>query len=110
MAKRPPKKPSPRAARREAAREGDKLVELRLRLAKLEEGGAPERPIPIASPAEVEVIARSLPCARCGAPPIAIEHTAETVGDVRLRVAHAVCPRCGEVRRTFFRLGGSLPS
>jgi hypothetical protein len=74
------KKPGARAARREAERAAVKLARERERLAALEPGGAPERPIDLTSASEVEITARSMPCPRCGGEVRVDEHTAETGG------------------------------
>jgi DNA-directed RNA polymerase subunit M/transcription elongation factor TFIIS len=104
------KKTSARAARREAERAALKLARDRERLAALEPGGAPERPIDLTSASEVEVSARSMPCPRCGGEVRVDEHLAETVGASRLRIAKVSCPGCGHRRAIYFRLGGLLPN
>lgn len=104
------KKPSARAARREAERAAVKLARDRERLAALEPGGAPERPIELTSASEVEVAARSMPCPRCGGEVRVDEHLAETVGAARLRIAKVSCPGCGLRRAVYFRLGALLPN
>jgi DNA-directed RNA polymerase subunit RPC12/RpoP len=103
------KKPlPPRAVRREAERSALKLARDRERLAALEAGGSPERPIELASASQVEGTARSTPCARCGGEVRVEEHLAETIGGARLRVVHVACPACGYKRPMYFRLGGPL--
>lgn len=74
------------------------------RLFELGPGGSPARPLVIASPSEVEVQARSLPCPICGGELRVEEHTAETVGTARLRVAKVVCAGCRAGRRIYFQL------
>jgi len=104
------KKPqSPRAARREAERAAVKLARDRERLASLEPGGSPERPIEITSASEVEVMARAEPCPRCSGSMRVEEHLAETIGTQRLRIARVVCS-CGVRRSIYFRLGAGLPN
>jgi hypothetical protein len=67
-------------------------------------GGAPERPLAIDSPAEVEPRATTYPCIHCGHHVSVKEHAAETIGGVRLRLAHVGCARCGRSRVIYFRL------
>ena len=74
------------------------------RLARLQPGGTPERPIAIESPSQVEVIASAAPCPLCAAVLRVVEHAAETVDGVRLRVARLACTRCGVPRTLYFRL------
>jgi hypothetical protein len=104
------KKPRPRTERREAARAKEKLARDREKLARLETGGSPERPIPLESASQVEVHAGSLPCTRCDAVVRIEEHLARTIGDQRLRLVRLVCPRCGTRRDAWFRLEPKLPS
>jgi hypothetical protein len=105
------KKPT-RADRRQAARDAAKLARSRLKLAALEPGGGPDRPLEVPSASIVEPHASSLPCASCGELGVRVEeHVAITTGDARrLRVAHVRCPRCGTARSIYFRLGTALPS
>jgi hypothetical protein len=78
-------------------------------LARLEQGGSPERPIEIASPAQVDVMAGARACPLCGGPLRLEEHAARTLGGTRLRVARVACTACGKRRSIYFRLeGGSL--
>ncbi len=108
------KKPSrPRTERRAAERAGVKLADARMKLALLEPGGSPERPIEVTSASVVEPHAASLPCAACGERTRVDEHVALTVGDDRgtprsLRVAKVRCTRCGTRRAIYFRLGTTL--
>ncbi len=97
-------KPSARALRRGRARTHEKLVRDLDRLARLAPGGTPARPIEIASPAQVDVIAQAAPCALCGGTIRLEEHAAETVDGVRLRVARITCAACGTRRALYFRL------
>jgi len=76
------------------------------RLARLEPGGTPERALPIESPAEVEVIAGATPCPLCGGTLRLVEHAAEVLAGIRVRVAHLTCTRCGTARARYFRLVG----
>ncbi len=101
-----------RAERRQDARDAAKLARAKLKLASLEAGGAPDRPIEVTSASLVEPHASSLPCAACGASGVRCEdHTALTTeDDRRLRVAHVRCRQCGTAREIYFRIGTVLPS
>jgi hypothetical protein len=93
-----------RTARRAQDRAREKVVRDLDRLFQLGPGGSPARPIVLASPSEVEVQARSLPCPICGGELRMEEHTAETVGTARLRVAKVVCAACRAPRSIYFQL------
>jgi predicted hydrocarbon binding protein len=93
-----------RTQRRAADRAGKKLVADLERLASLSPGGAPDRPILVTSPSEVEVLARATPCPVCEGELRPLEHTAETIGGARLRVAKTVCAACGRRREIYFQL------
>jgi hypothetical protein len=100
-----------RTERREREREAVKLAKARLKLAALELGGAPDRPIDVESASTIEVHAQSAPCASCGERGVRIEeHTAETIGERRLRVVKVKCPRCGVRRDVYYRIGTPLLS
>jgi hypothetical protein len=94
----------PRAARRARAREQAALVRDLEKLARLEAGGAPDRPLAVESVAQVEVMATSRPCPLCQGSVRLVEHAAETVDGVRLRVARIACTLCGVARARYFRL------
>jgi hypothetical protein len=102
--------PSSRAARRARTREQAKLARDLERLAGLEPGGGPERPIAVESPAAVDVIATARPCPLCGGSLHLEEHAAEVIGGVRLRVARLGCAACGIRRARYFRLDAPLPT
>jgi hypothetical protein len=104
------KKPRPRTERREAARANEKLARDREKLARLEAGGSPERPIALESASQVEVHARSLRCTKCDGEVRVEEHLARTIGEQRLRLLRLVCPQCGTRRDAWFRLETKLPS
>ncbi len=100
-----PKKPSARGLRRVASRDAERLTRDLDRLARLSPGGAPERPIEVDSPAQVEVLARGTPCPLCRGELRVVDHTAETgPTGKRLRVARTECPACGDRRAIYFRL------
>ncbi len=98
----PPRRP--RTAARVRARAHAALVRDLERLAALAPGGAPERPIGVESPVQVELRAAAAACPLCEAPVRLVEHGAETVGGVRLRVARVRCTACGVARARWFRL------
>jgi hypothetical protein len=76
------------------------------RLARLQPGGAPDRPIEIASPAQVEIIAERKPCPLCEGTLALREHAQED----GLRVARLECTSCGVARAVWFRLLEPLQS
>jgi hypothetical protein len=90
------------------ARRHQKLVRDLEQLARLAPGGGADRPIEIASPAQVEVMARG-PCPLCGGSLRLDEHAAETVGGARLRIARVACTTCGARRSIYFRLATPMP-
>jgi hypothetical protein len=104
------KKPRARTERRAQARAHEKLARDRERLARLEAGGAPERPIVVESASLVEVHARALRCTKCEGELRVDEHAAPVVGGAVLRVARLVCPACGAKREAWFRVERALPS
>lgn len=82
-----------------------------MKLAALEPGGAPDRPIDVESASTIEVHAQSTPCASCGNHGVRVEeHTAETIDERRLRVVRVKCPRCGVTRPVYYRIGSGLLS
>jgi hypothetical protein len=103
------RKPPARGARRARARAQETLVRDLDRLARLEPGGGPERPLVVASPTQVELIAERKPCPLCKGSLRVEEHAAESVDGVRLRVARMVCLVCGTRRAFYFALEASRP-
>jgi hypothetical protein len=103
MAKRP------RTEKRDAARAAEKLAQAREKLAKLEPGGAPDRPIDVSTASVIEPQARALACLRCGdlGGTRIVEHEAREIDGRRLRVVRLACPRCGAVRAIYFRIAES---
>jgi DNA repair exonuclease SbcCD ATPase subunit len=93
-----------RAARRERERAQQQMARELERLARAEEGGLPQRPIAIDSPAVVELRAVARPCPLCGGPLRLESHTAEVIDGTRLRIAQVVCTSCGRPRAIHFRL------
>lgn len=110
MAGRSPKKSSARTARRAAERSLLKNVESLDRLAALQRGGAPDRPIEIVSASLVEPIAESMKCVRCEGKLRVEEHVAQTVDGISLRIARVACVSCGARRAIWMRIVTALPS
>jgi len=100
----------PRAQRRAEGRRDAKIVRERERLATLEPGGTPERPIEVVTAALVEPKARSTPCPVCSAAVRVAEHTARSVRGVPLRLAHVACPMCGHARVIYFVIREPMPN
>lgn len=106
-----------RTARREAERDAEKLGRARMKLATLEPGGGPDRPIEVTSASIIEPHAMSMACPACANANVRVEeHVAVTLPGEgaeparRLRVVKARCPKCGTRRDVFFRIGTVLPS
>ena len=99
------RKPSARFVRRARGRAHEALVKDLERLARLEPGGAPDRPLDVEAPSQVEPIAEATVCPLCDGPLKLQEHAAETHDGARLRVAHMRCTSCGVARALYFRLG-----
>jgi hypothetical protein len=99
-----------RTERREQERAMEKLARDREKLARVEAGGSPERPIAPESASQVEVHARSLRCVRCDDELRLDEHLARSVGEQRLRLVRLTCPSCGARREAWFRIAPALPS
>jgi hypothetical protein len=101
------RKPSLRTVRRARDRAHEALVPDLERLARLAPGGAPDRPLDVEAPTQVEPIAEATPCPLCQGGLRLVEHAAETHDGVRLRVAHMRCDGCGVDRALYFRLARS---
>lgn len=103
-----------RTERREAERQRAKLRRDGLRLAALERGGAPDRPIELTSASVIEPHAASMPCAACGGVVRVISHEAKSFEVAstprRLRVVSVQCAACGVARDVFFDLTSGLAS
>ena len=99
-----------RAVRRAEDRAQQKLTRDLSKLADAAPGGSPARPIVVASPSEIEVRASGTPCPICQSTLRVEEHTAESIGGVRLRVARVVCTFCREKRAIYFQLAGAMPN
>jgi hypothetical protein len=96
------KKGRPRTERRVRERAARQLVRDRQKLASLERGGAPERPIEVASTSVIAVRTRSTPCPLCGGTLRIDEQSAESRDGRLLHAAHASCLACGVARVLWF--------
>ena len=99
-----------RVERRALERVAAKAIRERERLARAEVGGRPENPLEISTASLVELHARSMPCPLCGSTVRVDEHTAETIDEARLRIAHVVCVACGVPRKFYFRIVAPAPN
>jgi hypothetical protein len=97
------KKPRARTERRQRERAARQLVRDQQRLAALEPGGAPDRPIPVPSSSVIPVRARAQPCPLCGG---SLRLDDETAESATLRATHMSCMRCGVARRLWFVISG----
>jgi len=106
----PPKKKPERArtARRADARELERARDAATKLYALEPGGSPERPIELASPAQVEIEAESRRCPRCDGALRCEAHEVVLHEGLRLRKAGLACRACGARWARFFRIGPLL--
>lgn len=102
------KRKRPRARRRDAARAAKKLVREREKLAALEPGGSPERPIDVTSASVVEARALDLGCLHCPGPARVEAQDALRVDDRVLRRVRMKCSRCGSARDVWVRIVGQL--
>lgn len=95
-----------RTERREAERAAEKVAKQRVKLASLEAGGSPGRPIDVTTASVIEPQARSMACPRCGAEGVArvAEHEARAIEGRWLRVVRLACPRCGTERLVYFHI------
>lgn len=94
----------PRTERRIQARDARKLVRAKQTLARLEQGGAPEHPFVVETPAVIETRARAHPCPLCGGELRQQVQRAETVAGRRLRAVDAQCQTCGAPNTLWFRI------
>src|SRR5256885_9433872 len=99
-----------RTEKRERERELRKSVREREKLAAGAPGGAPDRPIVVASASVIEGTARSTPCVQCGGELTLIDHTAEVHKSESLRVARLVCRLCHAPRALWFLIEPELPN
>lgn len=84
------------------------LAQARERLARIEAGGSPSRPIDVESASQIEVRAESTPCLRCQGPNRVDEHAAEKLQGRALRVVRVHCHHCGARRVFYFRVSPAV--
>jgi hypothetical protein len=96
------KKGRPRTERRVRERAARQLVRDRQKLAALERGGAPERPIDVPSTSVIPGRVRSTPCPLCGGTLRIDEESAGSRDGQLLHAAHASCISCGVARVLWF--------
>jgi hypothetical protein len=105
------KAPRPRTLARqhdaELERTRKKLYEGRLKLAALDQGGSPERPLDVSSASVVESRAEAEPCLRCGLPMKTAEHTTASGPNGLLRLVRLSCRSCGADRTMYLRIVSS---
>jgi hypothetical protein len=89
-------------------RKRQKLHEARVQLARLEPGGSPERPLEVSSASVVQSRAESEPCLRCNGAMRCAEHGTAEGSHGLLRLVELSCRSCGETRRVYLRIVGSL--
>ena len=90
-----------RTQRRRAENAARKLVREREKLARLEAGGARERPMEVVSSSVIPVRARAQLCPQCQGALHILEERAESA---ELRVVDVECQRCGTRRELWFRI------
>jgi hypothetical protein len=95
---------SKRGQRRAAERAAVSLAKDRVRLAELEPGGAPERPIVVDSASVVESRARDTRCAVCEAGLELADHDVVAHAGASLRRTRLVCKECHTPRVIWFRI------
>ena len=94
-----------RTVRREDDRARKKDLEARLALAKLEVGGAPERPLVVVAAAVVGPRARGLACIACDAVNgRLVEHVVAPHAGEILRLVTTRCFECGSTAKHWFRI------
>lgn len=97
-----------RTVRREAERDARKLADAKEKLAALEQGGAPDRPIRVDSASQIELRVESMRCARCEGELRVHEHVARVVLGHSLRMVDARCKRCGTRREVWLVIASDL--
>jgi hypothetical protein len=104
------RKGRPRTERRVRERAARQLVRDRQKLAALERGGAPDRPIDVPSTSVIAVRARATPCPLCGGTLRIDEESAGSRDGKLLHAAHTSCLSCGVARTLWFTVSSPLPS
>jgi hypothetical protein len=95
----------PRAARRQKARELEKLGRALDRTARSLPGGAPERPIRVDSAAVADAKVRAQRCPRCDGEGEVVDEAAEFQGGEQLRRFDVACRRCHAHRTIWIAVG-----
>ncbi len=98
----PPKRP--RTLARAALRDVQKLAEARVKLAALEVGGSPERPLEVASASLVEPRALQHTCLACEGPLELVDHRVRHEASGLVREVVAQCKRCTKRRTLWLRV------
>jgi hypothetical protein len=94
----------PRSTVRELERKRQRLLAEREKLARLELGGTPERPIEVRSASVVEARAESERCLRCEHAMRCVEHAALSTRNGIVRAAKLRCPQCDGERTLYLRI------
>ncbi len=95
---------SPRGLRRSAERAAIDLAKDRVRLAELEPGGSPERPIVVETASVIDGRARDTRCAVCEAELTLDDHEVVEHARGRLRRTRLTCRECHAPRVIWFRI------
>ena len=105
-----PKPKRSRTERREAERALRKEVVAREKLAASAPGGAPDRPIVVATVSVIESMARSTPCVQCGGELELRDHAAPAEFRGELRRVRGVCRQCHTPREIWFEIRAPMLS
>jgi hypothetical protein len=97
----------PRTLDRAQERKREKLYQARVKLALLDAGGSPERPLDVSSASVLELRAEAEPCLRCGDVARCNEHTTHQGPNGLLRLLKLECRNCGTERSLYFRIVAS---
>ncbi len=108
--KKPAAKNRDKIDRRRKQRAARQLANERERLARLEPGGAPERPLTVVSAAVVEEHARRLGCAQCTGPLTVDDHAVAKHDGELLRKVSTRCRMCRSERVVWLRITPRLPN
>jgi hypothetical protein len=93
-----------RTVRRQLEREQRKLDDARWKLAMLQVGFHPSRPIEVESASQIEPQVRGMRCPVCDVGFQVVEHTASPSG----RDVAARCPQCGRKPHLYFVIRSAL--
>ena len=101
------KKKRGRTARREIERAQKKLAQDKEKLARLEPGGSPERPVDVPTASLVELRAEELGCLYCTGSVRSVAHDALSVEGRALRRVRTVCSECEGERVVYLQIVAS---